>query len=286
MKFLSGRKVDDLFDNNSFVDAIRMKDKCEVKKTIRKTCSFHLKDGLNTSVCKWLGTKNPDRFEQVQQQYTLGFEQEIEWLAEAIVEIGLGIASETEINPEPLIHAIRQNRIDAMKFYFWIGGTPHLKTKVDPINQRGGESLIHYAADLDDNHIMMFMIENGADVNAKTTYGLETPMHRAAMSGNQDMVRLLWGCGADINAPRNCGETPLMIATKNSDLAMVYLLIRLGADVKMIKENGQSALDLAEMQGDVEIIEMLSDREAGVEFPMINEFIRFKPASQKNMRSI
>lgn len=77
-----------------------------------------------------------------------------------------------------------------------------------------------------------------------------------------------------------------MIATKNSDLAMVYLLIRLGADVKTIKENGQSALDLAEMQGDVEIIEMLSDREAGVEFPMINEFIRFKPASQKNMRSI
>jgi ankyrin repeat protein len=161
-----------------------------------------------------------------------------------------------------------------------------LKTKVVSENQYGGESLIHFAAEVDENHIMMFMIENGADVNGKTTYGMETPIHRAAMSGNQDMVRLLWGCSADINAPRNGGETPLMIATENSDMPMVYLLIRLGADVKITNGNGQSASDLAQIQGSNEIFEMLSDREAGVEFPMINEFIRFKPARQNDMQSI
>ena len=286
MDFLSGKTVECLFKSDSFLNAIKNKDIEAVNNDIRKICGFHLESTLNTPVCKMAKAKLPDRFVAFKQTSIKEFEQEIEWLAKTIVELGIGIVRETEIDPQPLINAIRHNRIDALKFYFWIGGTPNLKTNVDPVNQRGGESLIHFAAQLDENHIIRFMIENGADVNAKTTYGMEKPIHRATMSGNQDMVRLLWGCVTDINAPRNGGETPLMIATKNSDLSIVYLLIRLGADVKATDIHGRSASDLAIAHGADEIFDMLRDREAGVEFPMIKGFPFFKYARERNIQSI
>ena len=286
MDFLSGKTVECLFKKDSFLNAMERKDIKAVKKDIRKVCSFHLESSLNTPVCRMAQTELPDRFDTYKQVSIKEFEQEIEWLAMAIIEMGIGIVPETEIDPQPIINAIQQNRIDALKFYFWIGGTQNLKTEVDHINQRGGESLIHFAAELDENHIIRFIIENGADVNTKSAYGMETPIHRATMSGNQEIVRLLWGCGADINAPRNGGETPLMIATKNLDLSMVYLLIRLGADVKVTDLNGQSASDLAIAHGANEIFDMLRDREAGVEFPMIKGFPYFKYTRERNIQSI
>jgi len=285
MDFLSGRRVEDLFGNNSFLNAIRKKDKCEVKKTIRKTCGFHLNGMLNTSVCKWLKAKQPERFEQESQLRTKEFEQEIEWLAEIIIESGMGILPESEIDPELLISAIRQNQIDVVKFYFWVGGTPHLKTKVYHKKQRGGESLIHFAAELNENDIMMFMTENGADVNLKS-YNMETPIHRATAAGNQDMVRLLWGCGADIDAQKHDGETALMIATKNSDLAVAYFLLRLGTNFKITNTDGHSALDLAKMHGSDGIIEMLTAREAGMESPKIEEYVYFKPTRPDEINSV
>lgn len=286
MDFLSGKAVECLFKKDSFLNAIERKNIKAVKSDIRKVCSFHLESTLNTPVCRLAQTELPDRFAAHKQACIKEFEQEIEWLAKAIIEMGIGIAPETEIDPQPLINAIRHNRIDALKFYFWIGGTPNLKTKADHVNQRGGESLIHIAAELDENHIIRFIIENRADVNAKTAYGIETPIHRATISGNQDIVRLLWGCGADINAPRSGGETPLMIATKNLDPSMVYLLIRLGADVKVTDIHGQTASDLAIAHGANELFDMLRDREAGVEFPMIKGFPFFKYARERNIQSI
>ena len=72
MDFLSGRKVEDLFDNNSFVDAIRKKDKCEVKKTIRKTCSFHLEwNAQYTSVQMVKSQGLPIGLSKCKQQNTL-----------------------------------------------------------------------------------------------------------------------------------------------------------------------------------------------------------------------
>jgi ankyrin repeat protein len=43
------------------------------------------------------------------------------------------------------------------------------------------------------------MLEKGVDVLTMTGYG-ETALHPAARSGNGDMIQLLLGAGADINA--------------------------------------------------------------------------------------
>jgi hypothetical protein len=203
MDFLSGRRVEDLFENKSFLNAIRRNDRNEVKGKIREICDFHIKGELSSPLIKLAKTKWSDRYKKQRQE----------------------IYRKSEIDPEPLISAIRQNQINILKFYFWIGGSPHLKTKIDHKNHCGGESLIHYAADLDCKDIMMLTIENGADVNLKS-YSMETPIHRATAAGNQDMVSFLLGCGADIDAQRYSGETALMISIINSNPGMFYLLAR------------------------------------------------------------
>jgi len=279
MDFLSGRRVEDLFENNSFLNAIRRKDVHEVKGKIREVCDFHIEGELSSPLIKLAKTEWPNRYKKQRQGTYRRFNSDIRKLTTIIIESGLGILTESEIDPEPLISAIRQNQSDVVKFYFWIGGSPHLKTKIDHKKQCGGKSLIHYAAGLDDNDIILLMIENGADPNSKSFYGMETPIHLATAAGNQIMVRMLWGCGADIDSQRHDGETALMIATKNSDPEMVYLLARLGADVKIVNSKGQTALDLAKIHGSEIIIEMIAERKAGIEFPMIEGFVSFDSAS-------
>jgi ankyrin repeat protein len=57
-----------------------------------------------------------------------------------------------------------------------------------------------------------------------------TPLHYAAMSGNQQALRGLLTAGANINARNVDGDTPLVSAIKFSRLEAVRYLLRKGAD--------------------------------------------------------
>jgi len=271
MDFLSGRRVEDLFENIDFLNAIRRNDIHEIKGKIGEICDFHIEGELSSPLIKLAKTKWPDRYKKQRQEIYRRFNSDIRKLGTIIIESGLGILPESEIDPEPLISAIRQNQINIVKFYFWIGGSPHLKTKIDHKNHCGGESLIHYAADLDCKDIMMLTIENGADVNLKS-YSMETPIHRATAAGNQDMVSFLLGCGADIDAQRYSGKTALMISIINSNPGMFYLLASYDANINQIYKKGIDCLELSQIYGCKQIEQMILERKAGIEFPMIEVY--------------
>ena len=55
-----------------------------------------------------------------------------------------------------------------------------------------------------------FLIDNGADVNAKDSTG-NSPLHRAASNGDIYTARLLIDNGADVNTKNDEGKTPLDI---------------------------------------------------------------------------
>ena len=80
------------------------------------------------------------------------------------------------------------------------------------------------------------LIENGADVNAKYSYGY-TPLH---IINNIDIIKLLIDKGADVNAKDDYRNTPLHYA---KDLEIVKLLIDNGADVNAINNKGKSLCD-------------------------------------------
>jgi len=87
------------------------------------------------------------------------------------------------------------------------------------------------------------LISEGADVNARGSFGL-TPLMRAALdSKSPEIVTLLIEAGADVNAKDDDGQTPLLFAAGYSSTPeIVTLLIEEGAEVNARDIDGWTPL--------------------------------------------
>ncbi|MCL2334850.1 MAG: ankyrin repeat domain-containing protein [Endomicrobia bacterium] len=111
---------------------------------------------------------------------------------------------------------------------------------------RDGMSALHFAAGFKYNmqnlETVKLLIANGADVNAKNSFG-DTPLLSYAYRSNADIIKVLIDAGADVNASSKKGETPLMRAAKFNDINVAKLLIDSGADIKAKDNDGKTAYD-------------------------------------------
>ena len=103
-----------------------------------------------------------------------------------------------------------------------------------------GDSPLHKAAKSGHTELVLLLIENGADVNAKDKWGV-TPLHWAARKGRKEIAELLINKGADMNAKGYYG-TPLHLTTSKE---IAELLIAKGADVNAKDKKGKTPLDEA-----------------------------------------
>jgi len=97
-------------------------------------------------------------------------------------------------------------------------------------NNRGETPLLLSITEDFPNYKSMFLILNGADVNAKDNNG-NTPLHKIARQQylpNPIIVELLIAKGADINKRNYAGKTPLQVA-RELQSPTVPLLKKLGA---------------------------------------------------------
>ncbi|MDP2897204.1 MAG: ankyrin repeat domain-containing protein [bacterium] len=76
-------------------------------------------------------------------------------------------------------------------------------------------------------------------------HGGQTALHLAAAKGRYDVVDLLVGFGANVNAAGNDGRTPLHVAAAAGDDAVVALLLLKGANAATRDKEGKTPLDLA-----------------------------------------
>jgi ankyrin repeat protein len=106
------------------------------------------------------------------------------------------------------------------------------------------------------------LIDNGADVNTKKKFGGDTALKLATEYGNIEIVTMLIGAGANINAQDSYKETVIITASKWGHITIVKLLIEEGADVNDQDKNGHTALYWATIRGDAEIVKMLIGAEA------------------------
>ena len=88
---------------------------------------------------------------------------------------------------------------------------------------------------------VQYLAAKGADVNLPNDTG-ETPLHIAAIHGNNKTVRTLLSIGAHINHQDNFGETALMIAAGKHDIECVILLLECGAKKDLKSVCGHTAL--------------------------------------------
>ena len=116
-----------------------------------------------------------------------------------------------------------------------------------------GLTVLHRAAWKGHTDVVRYLVEQGADVNAKTDDG-DTVLGVAAWEGQTDVVRYLVEQGADVNAKTDKGGwTALHGAAEYGHLAVVRYLVEQGADVNAKNSADWTALAGAVSGGHTEV---------------------------------
>jgi len=114
---------------------------------------------------------------------------------------------------------------------------------------------MHDAAYQGDHETLIYLIDQGTDVNAVRTE--KTPLHVACRRGHLDIVRTLIEHGADVNAGDTFGSPPIEIASQKEHLEIMAMLIHNQADVNARDHFHNTPLHAAVTAGHINAVKML-----------------------------
>ena len=182
--------------------------------------------------------------------------------------IDQGADFRTEIRPEAppapvdpkvaaVIAAVRSRDRAALEHL--IAADPALVTSKDA----AGSTPLHHAAGFGAIENLTFLIDKGADVNAKNRRG-STPLFWALH--DEAKVRLLVSRGAAVKMKQVEGRSPVYQASLlGSGTAVLRLLLENGGDPNVATLNGLTPLSGAALRGDVEAMRLLIDKGAAID---------------------
>jgi ankyrin repeat protein len=117
---------------------------------------------------------------------------------------------------------------------------------------------LHIVASTDLVEVAEFLIDSGANVNAKNLKKI-TPLH---IANYPEMTEFLLNNGADKNALDENGNTPLLILAGEIDgYDSMVVLLEAGADPNIKNNSGESALDIAKSREEDDKVELLESAE-------------------------
>ncbi|MHC9539290.1 MAG: ankyrin repeat domain-containing protein [Vulcanimicrobiota bacterium] len=148
----------------------------------------------------------------------------------------------------PLHYAARYGQVKAVEYLIQRGA------KVNGRCSYGGTPL-SMAAEKGYTEVVRLLIANGADVHIKSHDN--TPLHNAVNFGHREAAEILIDSGADINARDRYGNTPLYWAVHRGYRDVVELLITKGASAFTLNRFGESALRIAREKGHSDITKLL-----------------------------
>ena len=122
---------------------------------------------------------------------------------------------------------------------------------------------LHEAAIFGQENVAEVLLANRADVNAKDIGG-DTPLHMAALYGFEKVAEVLLANKADVNAKDVNGNTPLHMAASYRREAVVNVLLANNADVNVTNLGNVTPLHWAAGKGSEKIVESLLAHNAGV----------------------
>jgi ankyrin repeat protein/mono/diheme cytochrome c family protein len=182
--------------------------------------------------------------------------------------IDQGADFRTEIRPEPaprpvdpkvaaVIAAVRTRNRAALETL--IAAEPGLARSTDA----AGSTPLHHAAGFGALDSITFLLDNGADVNAKNRRG-STPLFWALH--DEAKVRLLVAHGAAVKIKQVEGRSPVyQTALLGNGNAILRFLLDNGGDPNAATLNGLTPLAAAALRGDVEAMRLLIDKGAAID---------------------
>lgn len=136
----------------------------------------------------------------------------------------------------PLIIALRE---DAMNVFEILLASPRIELELAAPN---GNTALMMAAYKRNKPAVLALLAKGAAVNRPGW----SPLHYAAASGADDIVRIFLDRGAAIDSRAAAMLTPLMMAVREGHESTAILLLRAGADPLLTDSEGLTAMQLAE----------------------------------------
>ena len=125
---------------------------------------------------------------------------------------------------------------------------------------------LHWAAENGHGDVVTFLLDMGADIEAKDDKNNDTPLMRASYSGHVDVVEILLKRGAIIAGGRTDEETILLTAAWLENTGIVNLLLKYGADIDVrLQRNGATSLNEAARHGHEAMVQCLLQGGADIE---------------------
>ncbi|MGI8783978.1 MAG: ankyrin repeat domain-containing protein [Acidobacteriota bacterium] len=183
-------------------------------------------------------------------------DQGLPWADASLEDVAAGKAAAVDPKGAPLFRAIRGGDIGKVRAL--LAGDRSLVN----VRDIDGVTPLMYAALYGTQECLRFLLDQGADPNARNSAGVTALMWAV---GDVDKVRLLVSRGADVNAKSNEGKTPLsMAAQSDRNAAPIKFLLEKGADVTAKDSAGLTALIEAALAADADMTRLLLDKGADI----------------------
>lgn len=164
-----------------------------------------------------------------------------------------------------LWNAILKNDIDGVKKAVSGGANvdiEHVPTKDTPLFR---------AAQIPDPAIMLYLLDNGAKIDAECQDYCLTPLFSAVYYGNEENVKILLERGADPNHVDKEGRNSLFYCIDGEHVAIATLLIEAGCDIETKNKWGETALNISCEVGKTNFVRFLLKHGANVNTVDITE---------------
>lgn len=179
-----------------------------------------------------------------------------EELVRKLIDLGADVNLPAKSGFTPLMASAGRNNIAIAELLIEKGAD--IEAKDDD-----GINALVYASTYNNEEMVKFLLEKGADANTVCEIENEhidispTPLMNAAYRGNTNIINMLLENGADINYTTDYGMTALMMAASFNQFEAAKVLLENNADTSITDEYGRTALDLAKLEDYKDIVELL-----------------------------
>ena len=165
----------------------------------------------------------------------------------ALLERGMDVNTADPNGTTLAMHAARSGNVKLLDYLL-----SHRANKL--IKNNYGDTAIALAALEGHLECIQLLVKAGTDTNPTDSW---TPLNYAAFNGHLDIAVFLLEHGAQVDARAPNGMTSLMLAARNGHLPLVKLLLLNHADISIKTIEGKTAADIANAANHSEIGSLL-----------------------------